>query len=144
MVKRGNNRPVIVLDPFAGGSVRGVVAAKLGLLYVGIDCSAQQIDANKAQLHLTRDCAYEPEWVLGDGEDAVRLFRRALKLPKYAGLGLDADRARADMVLSCPPYFNLEKYNGGAADLSMLPDFEQFVSKVRPPPIGAAARLRPP
>ena len=31
--------PTIVIDPFAGGSVRGVVASKLGFLYVGTDVS---------------------------------------------------------------------------------------------------------
>ena len=55
------------------------------------------------------DCAYEPEWVEGDAEDVVPLFRAALRLPKYAALGLAPDTTPADMVLSCPPYFNLEQ-----------------------------------
>jgi hypothetical protein len=38
-----------VLDPFAGGSVRGIVAAKLGRHYVGIDLSERQLEANRAQ-----------------------------------------------------------------------------------------------
>jgi hypothetical protein len=36
-----------VLDPFAGGSVRGVVAAMLGLEYTGIDLRAEQVEANR-------------------------------------------------------------------------------------------------
>lgn len=39
----------VVLDPFAGGSVRGVVASLTGRQYVGIDLSQGQIDANRAQ-----------------------------------------------------------------------------------------------
>jgi hypothetical protein len=39
----------LVLDPFAGGSVRGIVAAKLGRRYVGVDLSASQIEANRQQ-----------------------------------------------------------------------------------------------
>jgi DNA modification methylase len=31
----------LVLDPFAGGSVRGIVAAKLGRRYVGVDLSGR-------------------------------------------------------------------------------------------------------
>ena len=112
-----------MLDPFAGGSVRGIVAAKLGLLYIGIDMSRRQVEANREQLCVCRDCAYEPEWVVGDGEDAASLFRAALKLPKYAGLGLEPDTTPVDMVLSCPPYFDLEQYGGGAADLSMMPSY---------------------
>lgn len=37
-----------ILDPFAGGSVRGIVAAKLNMPYVGNDLSEAQIRANKA------------------------------------------------------------------------------------------------
>ena len=39
----------LVLDPFAGGSVRGIVAGVLGRRYVGVDLSAAQLDANRAQ-----------------------------------------------------------------------------------------------
>lgn len=38
-----------VLDPFAGGSVRGIVAAVLGLSYTGIDLRPEQVAANEAQ-----------------------------------------------------------------------------------------------
>jgi len=39
----------VVLDPFAGGSVRGVIAAACGHQYWGIDLRAEQVAANKAQ-----------------------------------------------------------------------------------------------
>lgn len=39
----------VVLDPFAGGSVRGVVAGWLGHQYHGIDLRAEQVEANRAQ-----------------------------------------------------------------------------------------------
>lgn len=38
-----------VLDPFAGGSVRGIVAAALGRRYVGVDLRPEQIEANRSQ-----------------------------------------------------------------------------------------------
>ena len=38
-----------VLDPFAGGSVRGVVAARLGLRYYGVDLSREQVAENRTQ-----------------------------------------------------------------------------------------------
>jgi len=38
-----------ILDPFAGGSVRGVVAAYLGRPYTGIDLSADQVRENERQ-----------------------------------------------------------------------------------------------
>jgi 1-aminocyclopropane-1-carboxylate deaminase/D-cysteine desulfhydrase-like pyridoxal-dependent ACC family enzyme/DNA modification methylase len=49
-----------VLDPFAGGSVRGIVAAKLGRKYVGVELRKEQIEANKQQaVHIceeSQDC----------------------------------------------------------------------------------------
>lgn len=45
----------LVLDPFAGGSVRGVVASKLGRQYVGIDVREVQVAANREQA--ARICA---------------------------------------------------------------------------------------
>lgn len=38
-----------VLDPFAGGSVRGIVAAEVGRRYTGIDLSEMQVEANRMQ-----------------------------------------------------------------------------------------------
>ena len=38
-----------ILDPFAGGSVRGIVAGWLGFGYTGIDLRPEQIEANRAQ-----------------------------------------------------------------------------------------------
>ena len=49
----------LVLDPFAGGSVRGIVATEMGLSYDGIDLSRTQIEANKLQ-------SSKPNWIFGD------------------------------------------------------------------------------
>lgn len=38
-----------VLDPFAGGSVRGIVASKLGRRYLGVDVRPEQVEANIVQ-----------------------------------------------------------------------------------------------
>lgn len=39
----------MVLDPFAGGSVRGIVAARLGRQYCGVELRAEQVAANRVQ-----------------------------------------------------------------------------------------------
>lgn len=39
-----------ILDPFAGGSVRGIVAGYLGYEYVGIELRPEQVEANQGQL----------------------------------------------------------------------------------------------
>lgn len=114
--------PVVVVDPFAGGSVRGIVAAKLGLCYFGVDLSARQVAANRAQAKdVCGDCEHAPSWVVGDGADIVALFAQ---WRDARGL---ASSVRADCLLTCPPYFDLECYGGDARqDLSMMA-YSEFV-----------------
>ena len=44
-----------VLDPFAGGSVRGIVASRLGRRYVGIELRPEQVEANRAQVAIAAE-----------------------------------------------------------------------------------------
>jgi len=93
-----------VLDPFAGGVVRGAVASRLGRSYVGIDLSAAQIAANEGQRHLWETSAGPPpRWVTGDARNLSTL--------------IDDD---FDMLLACPPYADLEQYSDDPDDLSNL------------------------
>lgn len=95
-----------VFDPFAGGSVRGIVAEMVGHRYFGIDLSERQIDANQINADKLGVC---PAWFCDDSRNA----------DKYLPDGI------ADLVFSCPPYHNLEKYSEHPLDLSNMnyPDF---------------------
>src|SRR5262245_12825514 len=118
----------LVLDPFAGGSVRGIVASRLGRRYLGVDLSARQIAANEDQARrICRPPAPLPEWRCGDARD----------LRKIA-----ADVA-ADFVFTCPPYWNLERYSDDERDLSTLDDFEEFFAAYCEVVAAATALLRP-
>jgi hypothetical protein len=91
-----------VLDPFAGGSVRGIVAAKLGHPYTGIDLSGAQLAANRAQAaQLLSPAEPVPQWIEGDTLEV---------LPTLA--------PGHDLVFTCPPYFDLEVYSDDPRDLS--------------------------
>jgi hypothetical protein len=113
----------VVLDPFAGGSVRGIVASRLGRRYVGIELRDEQVEANQAQLPLAGEPA--PEWRCGDARNIDVL----------------AGDIGADLVLSCPPYWNLERYSDDPADLSNM-GFEDFLAAYRAIIAGTVARLR--
>jgi len=100
-----------ILDPFAGGSVRGIVASKLGYNYLGNDLRQEQIDANITNA----------KEVLQDGE----------KLPKWTcgdSLNIDtiAKDYNADMIFTCPPYADLEVYSDLKEDISNMP-YEEFL-----------------
>jgi hypothetical protein len=91
---RGENMPGgPVLGPFAGGSVRGIVAAKCGRRYIGIDLSARQVAANRAQAEAICGGGKMPVWARGDAADLAKLD------------------CAADFVFSCPPYGDLEVYS---------------------------------
>lgn len=114
----------IVLDPFAGGSVRGIIASRLGRAYVGIELRPEQVAANQAQLGLAGDPS--PEWREGDAREISRL----------------ATDVAADLVFSCPPYWNLERYSDDPADLSNMGE-EAFFAVQAEVIRQAVDRLRP-
>jgi hypothetical protein len=101
-----------VLDPFAGGSVRGIVASVLGLDYTGVDLSEMQLRANRDQAGAICK-THPPKWIVGDSRNLMSLID-----------GGD-DGPKVDLVFSCPPYFDLEVYSEDPADLSNMawPDF---------------------
>ncbi len=101
-----------VLDPFAGGSVRGIVASVLGRAYTGIDLRPEQVAANEIQA--ARICkAIPPRWIVGDS-------RNVATLAPYS----------YDLLFSCPPYADLERYSDNPADLSTM-DYPAFVAAYR-------------
>ena len=101
-----------VLDPFAGGSVRGIVASKLGRPYTGIDLRAEQIDANRAQAE--QICGDPmPRWVCGDSREVVPALAQQGIAPQF------------DFIFTCPPYADLEVYSDDPRDLSTF-DYDEF------------------
>jgi DNA modification methylase len=95
-----------ILDPFAGGSVRGIVAEELGFNYTGIELSKEQIDANKLQSN-------KPTWICGDSEEV-----------------LDTLQDQYDLVFTCPPYHDLEIYSDNPNDLSNMA-WDEFLIKYK-------------
>lgn len=94
-----------IIDPFAGGSVRGIVASVLGYRYWGCDLRPEQIAANEEQAaRITPD--NPPVWVCGDALDEAQ------------------NAPAADFVFSCPPYLNLERYSDDPRDLSTMADLQ--------------------
>ncbi len=100
-----------MFDPFAGGSVRGVVAETLGRHYIGIDLSEKQVDANQINADNFGVC---PAWYCDDSRNADKY------IPDNT----------ADLVFSCPPYHNLEKYSNHPLDLSNM-NYSDFIAAYR-------------
>lgn len=94
----------LIIDPFAGGSVRGIVAGKLGYSYFGVDLRGEQIEANRQQAKEILGRSRKVKWQQGDSTDPL------------SWNSLDA--GSADLVFTCPPYYDLEVYSDDPADLS--------------------------
>jgi len=112
-----------IVDPFAGGSVRGIVAGMLGRKYWGCDLRQEQIDANNEQ---TDAIAPEPRpvWVCGDSMQTLEAA------------------PDADLVFSCPPYGDLEKYSDDPNDLSAM-EWHTFKAAYSRIILRAVKRLKP-
>ena len=103
-----------VIDPFAGGSVRGIVATTLNRQYTGIDLSERQIEANKKQyedIHSKYSSLKEPNWVNGDSLNCKELAK-----DDY------------NFMFTCPPYYDLEVYSEKDNDLSNMGTYEEFIN----------------
>lgn len=103
-----------IIDPFAGGSVRGIVAVELGRKYTGVDLRREQIEANEANADLC--CSGDrPTWYCGDSMNIKEIAH-----------------GEYDFLFTCPPYGDLEVYSDEAGDISnMSPeDFATAYSEI--------------
>lgn len=98
-----------ILDPFAGGSVRGIVANYLGYNYTGIDIRSEQVESNHEQAAQIVP-VNEPKWIVGDSDKV-----------------LDNITEEYDLVFSCPPYGDLEVYSELPGDISNIHTYGNFL-----------------
>jgi len=112
-----------VIDPFCGGSVRGIVAGCLGRQYWGCDLRPEQIAANEVQAEQITP-QVRPVWVCGDSMETL------------------TDAPAADFVFSCPPYGDLERYSDDPRDLSAM-DWHAFVGAYKRIILRAVGKMKP-
>lgn len=94
----------MILDPFAGGSVRGIVASVMQREYVGIELRPEQVKANREQGREILQAAPLPVWIEGDSNKILRSI----------------EDETFDLIFSCPPYGNLEVYSKIEGDISNM------------------------
>lgn len=105
-----------ILDPFAGGSVRGIVAGSLQRHYYGIDLREEQIQANIQQYQdISKNFSniIKPVWLAGNSKSC----------------GGITEGRKFDMLFTCPPYYDLEQYSDLEDDLSNLETYEDFLNE---------------
>jgi len=94
-----------ILDPFAGRT-RGIVAALMGRKYLGYEISKKAYDC-----------------IIGE----INKFNLKAEIRNEDCINMEED-IKADLIFSCPPYFNLEKYESCKGQLSDINDYKEFLA----------------
>ena len=107
-----------IFDPFAGGITRGAVASMLEHHYRGIDINLAQVSSNQQEylkLQDRFDIKGTCKW----------------KVDNAVTCHLTGKREVADLVFTCPPYYNLEKYSDSKDDLSNCASYDDFLKSYK-------------
>ncbi len=96
-----------VVDPYAGRVTRAVVTTKLDRNYFGYEITP---NTHKRALEHFNKLRINPTLYLGDG---VKLSETSDDF--------------ADLVMTCPPYFDIEKYESVEGQLSDISEYSDFM-----------------
>ena len=96
----------IAFDPFAGDATFGLVSAIKGMAFKGIELRQEQVNENQKRAEILKA---DSTYFCDDGRNMDKYIK---------------DES-VDLVFSCPPYANLEKYSDNQRDLSNM-ELEQF------------------
>lgn len=91
-----SQEPIRAYDPFAGDTTFGYVAGSLGLSFTGIELRPEQVELNK------KKTPENANYICDDGQNILKYL----------------EENSQDLLFSCPPYFNLEKYSDLPNDAS--------------------------
>lgn len=122
-----------VLDAFAGGPVRAVVSAIMGMHYHGVEIRQEQIDENLAvvsKLGLEDNVSY----YCSDAR-----FLDEMKAGKLA----EHYEGPFDVAITCPPYYDLEQYSDQDDDLSNAGNYAEFNAGMFLSALGHYDHLKP-
>jgi len=114
-----------VYDPFAGGGARAVVVGKYHLNYYG--CEIRQ---NECEAIIERAKNNEVE------QFVTVINTDCRKVPILVN-------NKCDFLITCPPYYDLEQYDGGENDMSMAPTYHVYCSMINEAIIESRRILKP-
>lgn len=160
----------LVLDPFAGGPVGGIIAAAVGRKFLGIDVRDDLLKRNRALAK-----TFFPQGAKRKAPRRKAGSRKRSKAPRLArateksdaeavdlgtvhfvgaplpvwkkgdALAIEASTPKdsVDLVWTSPPFFDLERYTDDPRDLSNRGNYELFVDGLEKTAKGLFGVLRP-
>lgn len=108
-------------DCFAGDSVFGFVAAYLGNDFTGVELREKQAALNNERVE-----GMNARYICDDGQNVAQHI----------------EPESQDLLFSCPPYFDLEKYSDLPNDASNQGSYEDFIKILENAFTGAVSRLK--
>ena len=103
----------IILDPFAGRT-RALISTLKNRRYIGFEISKEAYNVNN-------NIIYENI----EGEMIPKLFNDdSFNIDKYS-------IPKVDMIFTCPPYHNIEKYESLDGQLSDIKDYNEFLERYK-------------
>lgn len=104
----------LIVDPFAGRATRAIVAAILNRYYLGYEIIPDYRDFTMERcLHLTNGLRKRIDIRLGDGCELREVRNNSV-----------------DLIFTCPPYWNLEKYKTKEGQLSDCKTYSGFLERI--------------
>ena len=113
----------VVVDPFAGRLTRAFVTSKLGRKYYGYEISPTTVDRVKKHLD-------------SFNVDATIYLENGCEMKS-------TQNNFADLVMTCPPYHRLEKYESVKNQLSDIRDYETFLGMLKVCAVNIKRVLKP-
>ncbi len=101
-----------IFDCFAGDTQKGLVFAQCGFDFTGIELRQEQVDINN---RVIADRGLNIRYICDDGQNVAK--------------HIEADSQ--DLLFSCPPYYDLEKYSDLPNDASNQGTYEEFIDILR-------------
>lgn len=117
LIKQHFNEGDIIFDPFAGRATRALIANKNKVHYHGWEVSPLTIKINENKVA-------ELE------EEGHPFFNENYEIKYFLGDGTKLENVQPDFydgALTCPPYFNIEKYESVEGQLSDYKSYDKFL-----------------
>lgn len=117
IIEYWSNPSDLILDPFAGRSTRMVITNLCNRSYLGYEISSKAFDDLMTKKHTP--------------QQRLTSFNTSIDIKHADGCSLtDLADESVDMVFTCPPYWDLEKYESCTGQLSDCSTYTTYLSKL--------------
>lgn len=123
IVKYWSKEGDLIVDPFGGRATRAIVSTEMGRDYEGYEIAPLTYELTLNRLKY-RDENFPSDMFLGDTKGKYTLYLDDGCKMKQTSNNI------ADLVMTCPPYYDLEKYEEVDNQLSSLDTYEDFLDKI--------------